>query len=145
MIDQRNNWIHVHYEDIEQSKSPKKRGVSVRFMVSPLDVPDMWRQSIQNLPNGDQELVIEFKYLAAKESLRHFEQDKIKIAVGKNSKRVYRIAVFLPTSSQDGEKIELKIEHVIHEWEQKGTLRQSHANVIQGMLKHQGLKPAHII
>lgn len=145
MNDKKADWIHVHYEDIEQSESPKKRGVAVRFMVSPLDVPDMMRQSVQDLPCGRQEFVMEFKYLAAKEALRHFEQDGIKIEVGKNSKRVYRMSIPLPVPSQNGGKIELKIEHVIHEWEQQGALRRAHAGVIQGvldMLKRQDLQPA---
>lgn len=136
------DWVRVRYEDVSQSKAPRKKGVSVHFMVSPLDVPDMWRHSVRETADGGQEFVCEFKYLATKEAVRSFEKDGVSLSVGKNSRRVYRIAVPLPSAPQDGDELELKIELAIEEIQSlknEVDYRTTHWNVIKGMLQQPNL------
>lgn len=136
------DWVGVHYEPSVEPMNPQKRGVTVRFMVSPLDVPEMWRFGVKETNEGRQELVVEFKYLTAPESRRSFMKEDIKIEIGKNSKRIYAIVVPLPKSEsgQMESEMELIVEMAIDEiqaWEDEGTLRRAHADVIQDMLRQQ--------
>ncbi|MBX6966023.1 hypothetical protein [Alcaligenes faecalis] len=138
------DWINVRYEDVNQSTAPKKGGVTVRFMTSPLDVPDMWRHSIQKTSEGG-EFVFEFKYLATKEPLRSFEKDGVRLEIGKNSKRVYRIAIPLPSHDVAGERVEFKIELASEELQaldREVDLRPTHWDVIKGMLERPNLQMA---
>lgn len=141
------DWVNVHYADVRQSKESKKHGVTVRFMASPLDVPDMWRHSVHNTEDGGAEMVCEFKYLATKEPTKDFKKDGVKLSVGKNSRRVYRIAIPLPSTPQDGDEFELKIELAVQEKIQslsdQADLRTSHWDVIKGMLQQPKLRPMH--
>lgn len=132
------DWVSVHYEDIRQSKTSSKKGVTVRFMASPWDVPDMWRHGVQTTDAGEHALVCEFKYLATKEPTKAFELDGVRLSVGKNSRRVYQIAIPLPSSPQRGGEIELKIELAIEEIQSlksKADLRPTHWDIIKGMLQ----------
>lgn len=141
------DWVSVHYEDVRQSKSQKKKGVTVRFMASPLDVPDMWRHDVHDTDGGGVELVCEFKYLATKEPTKAFEKDGVKLSVGKNSRRVYRIAIPLPSAPKDGDEFELKIELAVKEKIQslrdEADLRPSHWDIIKGMLQQPNLGALH--
>lgn len=136
------DWVGVHYEPSIEPMNPQKRDVTVRFMVSPLDIPEMWRYGIKKTNESRQELVVEFKYLTASESRRSFMKEDVKIEIGKNSKRIYAIVVPLPKfeSGQVESEIELIVEMAIDEiqaWEDEGTLRRAHADVIQDMLRQE--------
>lgn len=145
MRNSKDEWINVRYEDASRSKSRKKGGVTVRFMTSPLDVPDMWRHGIQTASSGDPELIFEFKYLATKEPIRTVLKDGVMLEVGKNSKRVYRIVIPLPKPHEQDENIEVKVELAIEEIEgldRPEDLRQTHWDVIKGMIKQPNLQMA---
>jgi len=144
------DWVSVHYEDVRQSGSSQKKknnGVTVRFMASPLDVPDMWRHDLRETDDGGVELLCEFKYLATKEPTRDFEKDGVKLSVGKNSRRVYRIAIPLPQTPQKGDMFELKVELAVEEkirsLNDEKDLRPSHWEIIKGMLRRPNLGPLH--
>lgn len=142
MTDNKYDWINVHYEDVKQSKNHKKSGVTIRFMISPLDIPEMWRHSINETFNDEHEAIFEFKYLASKEPSRTLKVDGIKLEVGKNSHRVYRIIIPL---TSDTDELEVKIEAAIkgiETLEEDKKLRATHASVIQDMLRQPGLHMA---
>lgn len=142
MTGRKADWVNVRYEDVSLSKNEKKHGVTVFFMTSPQDVPEMWRHGIQETPSKGHEAVFEFRYLASKEPSKFIEKDGVKLEVGKNSKRVYRIVIPLPLGVKNGDKIEVKIELAIEEigvLERQGALRPANADVIQGMLRQPNL------
>ncbi|MGE4125350.1 MAG: hypothetical protein AB7E59_08830 [Pusillimonas sp.] len=140
------DWVSVHYEDILHSEKQRKKGLTVRFMASPLDVPDMWRHGVRSTDDGGRELICDFKYLATKEPTKAFEKDGVKLSVGKNSRRVYQIAIPLPRHPQDGDEFELKIELAIQEKIQslkdEAHLRPTHWDIIKGMLQRPNITGA---
>lgn len=145
MTDRIDDWVNVHYEDFSQSKDEKKQGVIIRFMASPLDVPDMWRHGIVETSNGDHVAIFEFKYLAFKESARVLEKEGIRLEIGKNSRRVYRISIPLPAVTHGVNEVQVKLELAIEEidaWEKQGALRPSHADIIQDMLRRPNIQMA---
>lgn len=130
MIRKMNEWIDVQYEDVVDIPSVKKRGLTIRFMTSPLDVPDMWRCQVV-----DDRMIFEFKYLSSVESSRSVSSDGIDFEVSKNSRRVYKIAVPLPQA--DGHELEIKVEMAIERMEaleHAGEIKPTNADVIQNML-----------
>lgn len=135
------DWSGFRYNPSIETTVPQKCGVTVRFMVSPLDIPEMWRYRIET-DDRREKLIVEFKYLTASEPKRSFMKDDVKIEIGKNSKRIYSIVIPLPPSnaSQENSEIKLTIEMAIDEieaWEHEGVLRPAHADVIQNMLRQQ--------
>lgn len=146
MTDRKSDWINVCYEDVSQSKSEKKSGVTIRFMTAPQDIPEVWRHSIHETPDQGYEAVFEFRYLATKEPSRVLETDGIRLEVGKNSSRIYKIIVPLNELTKgDVTETEIKIAAVIEgieNLEVKKKLRPAHADVIQAMLRQPGLSMA---
>lgn len=145
MTDSKTDWVNVRYEDVSLSKNEKKHGVTICFMTSPQDVPEMWRHGIQKTSSNEHEAVFEFNYLASKEPSRFIVKDGIKLEIGKNSKRVYRIVIPLPSGVKNGDKVEVKIELAIKgigALEREGALRPANADVIQGMLRQPNLDMA---
>ncbi|MCX5590895.1 hypothetical protein [Alcaligenes endophyticus] len=139
------DWVNVRYEEANRSTAQKNAGVTVRFMTSPLDVPDMWRHVVQPTSSGGAEFIFEFKYLAAKEPLRSFVKDGVKLEVGKNSKRVYRIVIPITEAPEPGKSVEFKIQLVVDEFrdlDKQADLRPTHWGVIKGMLEKPNLQMA---
>lgn len=125
-----NEWIDVQYEDVASIPEVKHRGLTIRFMTSPLDVPDMWRCRIDN-----GRMLFEFRYLTTVESTRALEEGGVSFEVSKNSHRIYTIAIPLPV--HDGHQLDVKIEMAISKMEaleNAGAIKQSNADVIQNML-----------
>lgn len=132
------DWISVRYSDVRQSKDGQHQGVTIRLMTTPQDVPEMWRHGVVTKPDGSKEVVFEFKYLASPEPARTFSTNGVRFVVAKNSRRVYSMSFPLPSTgieSGDTKNIEVQIEMAIEQLEQEGRLRESHAGVIQAMLR----------
>lgn len=137
-------WLVVPQSDINKPESKNHNGVKIQFMLSPADVPIAWRERLDDAEGKPGIYIIEFKYLSSPEPVRTAEHgDGVEVIFGKNSKRVYSIAIDLNkvfhAAENDEIQLELKLglaaDHSVEQLEHEGTLRSGNADAIRRFLK----------
>lgn len=135
-------WNNVDYSDVTETTTPsdKSNNIKVSFMLSPLDVPSAWRAH----KTDENTAVIEFKYYSAAEPTRNLNGGRgVTVQVGKNSKRIYAIALDIPTflSSRSAQPVEVDIalgtatQRTMDQLDSEGKIKASNAKAISNIFK----------
>ena len=132
-------WTEVDYSDINGltvEKNPSDDKVKFSLMLSPMDVPIAWRHSVE-----DQKIVIDFQYVSNGEALNYKDIGGISFALGKNSRRIYKILVDVVGLVSSGMHVgsiafELKVAEATSELNNTGAVKRPNAKAIMNMLEH---------
>lgn len=117
-------WLSIDQKDITKPKLSRKRGVKVKMMVSPSDVPSAVRYY---LDEQDNKLVVEFKYLSSPEKLVLDKYSGADMLVGKNSRKIYKV-VFDTKDVMDHHSGRVRLEMIVNAEETMNGSSDNHIN-----------------
>ncbi|WP_421684488.1 hypothetical protein HKW98_09075 [Stutzerimonas urumqiensis] len=137
------DWNSVSQEQINADHQEEQKGITLRFTLSPTDMPIAWRERQVTTNNGKRIVIIEFKYLSETEPRKPETRGRcIHFDIGKNSRRIYQITIdadrILSEHNSSDLQIELVTEAIRTSIDSEPTLNRGNSEAIMKIISISG-------